>query len=106
MNYGSSENQRIEGQIRHLSQDHPQKGTRHSPMIPSYKSGEKRPQIDESSNEQKNPRKSSENNRRTEMGGTTRTLEESRQTFYTHYERFIQGLSCLLNIHLSLKISP
>jgi hypothetical protein len=53
MNYGSSKNQRIEGQIRRLSQDHPQKGTRHSPMIPSYKSGEKRPQIDESSNEQK-----------------------------------------------------
>jgi hypothetical protein len=47
-----------------------------------------------------------------EKGGATQsktievTHEESRQTFYTHHERFIQGLACLLNIHPSLKISP
>jgi hypothetical protein len=40
------------------------------------------------------------------MGGATRAHEESRQTFYTRHERFIQGLACLLNIHPSLKISP
>jgi hypothetical protein len=43
---------------------------------------------------------------RREIWGSTRTLEESRQTFYTHHERFIQGIACLLNIHPSLKISP
>jgi hypothetical protein len=47
----------------------------------------------------KNPRKGSENHRKRETGGETRTLEESRQTFYTHHERFIQGRACLLNIH-------
>jgi hypothetical protein len=36
-----------------MGQDHPQRGTRHSPMIPSKKSGEKRPQIDESSDKRK-----------------------------------------------------
>jgi hypothetical protein len=35
------------------SQDHPQRGTRHSPIILSKKSGEKCPQIDESSDERK-----------------------------------------------------
>jgi ACT domain-containing protein len=39
-------------------------------------------------------------------GEASRTLEESRQTFYTYHERFIQGLAYLLNIHPSLKISP
>jgi hypothetical protein len=34
-------------------QDHPQRGTRHSPLIPSKKSGEKRRQIDELSDERK-----------------------------------------------------
>jgi hypothetical protein len=34
-------------------QDHPQRGTRHSPMIPSKKSGVKLPQIDESNEERK-----------------------------------------------------
>jgi hypothetical protein len=40
------------------------------------------------------------------MRGATRTLEESRRTFYTYHERFMQGLACLLNIDPSLKISP
>jgi hypothetical protein len=58
MTLGSSKRQRIEGQIRRLrGQDHPQRGTRHSPMIPSKKSGEKRPQIDESSEERKTEEK-------------------------------------------------
>jgi hypothetical protein len=46
-----------------------------------------------------------ENHRKSETGGAIRTLEESRRTFYTYHERFIQGLTCLLNIHPSLKIS-
>jgi hypothetical protein len=50
--------------------------------------------------------KGSENHRKREMGGATRTLEESRQTFYTYHEKFMQGLAYLLNIHPSLKISP
>jgi hypothetical protein len=46
MTSGSSKSQRIEGQIRRLrGQDHPQRGTKHSPMIPSKKSGEKPTQI-------------------------------------------------------------
>jgi hypothetical protein len=54
MTLGSSKSQRIEGQIQGLrGQDHPQRGTRHSPMIPSKKLGEKRPQIHESSDERK-----------------------------------------------------
>jgi hypothetical protein len=45
---------RIEGQIRCFrGQDHPQRGTRHSPMISSKKSGEKHPEIDESNEERK-----------------------------------------------------
>jgi hypothetical protein len=51
------------------------------------------------------PRKGSENHRKRDTGGATRTLEESRETFYTHHERFIQGLTFLLNIHPSLSRS-
>jgi hypothetical protein len=66
--------------------------------------GEKRPQIDESSDERKYHEKAPKITKKRETGGATRTLEESRQTFYTHHERFIQVLACLLNIHPSLKI--
>jgi hypothetical protein len=38
-------------------QDHPQRGTRHSPVIPSKKFREKRHQIDESSDERKSQEK-------------------------------------------------
>jgi hypothetical protein len=75
-------------------------------MIPSKKSREKRPQINESRDEQKYHEKALKITKKRETGGATRTLEESCQTFYTHHERFIQGLACLLNIHPSLKISP
>jgi hypothetical protein len=74
-------------------------------MIPSKKSEEKHPQNDESSANEK-PKKGSENHRKRETGGATRTLEESRQTFYTHHGRFIQALACLHNIHPPLKMSP
>jgi hypothetical protein len=39
------------------------------------------------------------------MREAQRTLEESRWTFYTYHEIFVQGLDCLLNIHPSVKIS-
>jgi hypothetical protein len=58
MNKDSSENPRIEGQIRRLrGQDHSQRGTMHPPMIPSKKSSEKHPQIDKSSDERKSQEK-------------------------------------------------
>jgi hypothetical protein len=51
---GFIRNQRIKGQIRCLmGQDHPQRGTRHSPIIPSKKSREKHPQINKSNEERK-----------------------------------------------------
>jgi hypothetical protein len=74
-------------------------------MIPSKKSEEKHPQNDESSVNKK-PKKRLRKSPKRETGGATRTLEESRQTFYTHHERFIQGLACLHNIHPPLKMSP
>jgi hypothetical protein len=93
--------------IRHLrGQDRPQRGTRHSPMTPSKEIRRETPSNRWIERRTKNPRKGSENHRKREMRGATRTHEESRQTFYTHHERFIQGIACLLNIHPSLKISP
>jgi hypothetical protein len=47
-------------------------------MIPSKKYGEKRPQIDESSDERKNPRKGSENHQKGKTGKTHPSLEEPR----------------------------
>jgi hypothetical protein len=58
----STQNSQIEGDSQCLrGQDHPQRGTRHSPMTPSKKSREKHTQIDKSSNEQKIPKNSLEN---------------------------------------------
>jgi hypothetical protein len=65
-------------------------------MIPSKKSIEKHPQNDELS-ERKYHEKALKITEK--MGRATRTLEESRQTLYTHNERFIEVIACLLNIH-------
>jgi hypothetical protein len=51
-------------------------------------------------------RKGPKNHQKGKTGETTQGLEESRRTFYTYQERFIQGLACFAIIHSSLKISP
>jgi hypothetical protein len=53
-------------------------------MIPSKKSGEKRPQIDKSSDERKNPRKGSENHQKEKTGRTHPSLEEPRRIIYAY----------------------
>jgi hypothetical protein len=67
------------------------------------KTGKERPQLHQKKIATKRLRRSQKKWKTEE---TTRALEESRHSFYTYYERFIQGLACLSIIHPSLKVSP
>jgi hypothetical protein len=53
-------------------------------MIPSKKSGEKRPQIDESSDEQRSQEKAPKITKKGETGETQSSLEEPRRFIYTY----------------------
>jgi hypothetical protein len=87
---------RIEVVFRRLrGQDHPQRGTMHSPMILSKKSEQKPSQICGINRRTKTPKRHQK-----------RPMETTTPNLLYNQERVVQGLACLLNIHPSLKISP